>query len=79
MATVLTASQQLPSAFMLGTQPNGSTDNNGALKALLAEPVEFRELAKPSAGESGAIDPKGRGWIEVNPLPVASGVHVCVP
>ncbi|CDZ98657.1 multidrug resistance-associated abc transporter [Phaffia rhodozyma] len=72
MATSVSSSQHVPSVLLLGGQSNGTIENNGALKALLAEPVEFREFAQPTGADAAIIDPKGKGWIEVNPLPVAN-------
>lgn len=66
------SSQTMPGGFQpfsLLNGPNGngggSRDGGGALKALLAEPLEFKETATVV---NGLDNPGERGWIEVNPV-----------
>lgn len=44
------------------------------LKAMLDDPVQFRE----APALVGTVDPAGKGWLEVNPLPGSSGAKAKV-
>lgn len=43
--------------------------DSSLLKAMLDDPVQFRE----APALVGTVDPAGKGWLEVNPLPGSSG------
>ena len=55
-----------------GNHTGGSRDS-GALKALLAEPLEFKETATVV---NGLENPGERGWIEVNPQAKVSSLSL---
>lgn len=58
--------------FSLLNGNGGGSRDSGALKALLAEPLEFKETGRVVNELDKEKDPSERGWIEVNPLPKVS-------